>query len=153
MKIEENKVYTFHMPFLGLGELTCNVPAQTREDAGRQLRKWFQMTLTDIMMEFPEIEKKSFQSGAVIQIDFSPIQREQIGNLIKLLSSYFLPADSFQETVEKFTDGVKAEFQNFDEIISRMEGKLKICEAGVTKVDGTESGGEVISVQETKKKK
>ncbi len=153
MKIQENKSFTFSFPFLGMSEMTCHVPAQTKEEAVGLLKKWFKDTITDMYIEFPEVEKKAVLSGAVLQTDFSPTQREHIGNLIKLLSAYFLPADSFQETVEKFADGVKADVMNYDEIISRMTDKLKICETGVTKVDGTESGGEIISVQDTPKKK
>jgi hypothetical protein len=154
MKIYENKSFMFSFPFIGMSEMTCHVPAQTREEAGSILKKWFRETLTDLAMEFPEVEvaKSSYPSSAVIQTDFLPGQREILGSAIKELSKYLLPENSFQETVKKFS-GFDAFPENYDSIMGVFTEKLKIFEAGVKKVDDTISGGEVISVQETKKKK
>ena len=154
MKIFENKSFTFSFPFMGMSEMTCHVPAQSKEEAVNLLKKWFRDTLTDMSIEFPEVEikKSSYPSGTVIQMDFSPVQREKIGDLIKQLTTYFLPENSFQETVKKFSD-LEAIPENYSLIVANMESKLKICEQGVTKVDGTESGGEIIGVQETTNEK
>lgn len=128
--------------------MTCHVPAQSREEAVNLLKKWFRETLTDMSMEFPEIKQ---ETKAIPAVDMG--KREQIGTLIKELSTFFSPESTFPDTVKKFTDGLDATPENYDEIISRMSAKLTICQSGVKKVDSTESNGEIISVHEDKKKK
>ena len=152
MKIFENKSFTFSFPFMGMSEMTCHVPAQSKEEAVNLLKKWFRDTLTDMSIEFPEVQVAKASYPQTIQTDFSPEQRERIGTLIKLISTYLLPENSFQETVKKFS-GYDSFPENFDSIVSVMSEKLKVFEAGVKKVDGTESGGEIIGVQETTNEK
>ena len=55
MRIDETKTYTFHFPFIGQSEMSCHVPAHSKEEAVETLRLWFEQTITDFSMEFPKI--------------------------------------------------------------------------------------------------
>ncbi len=149
--IDETKTFTFHFPFIGMSEMTCNVQAQTKEEAIELIRGWFHRTITDFSINYPKVEPVKFDLRA-LDNDFTLNQREQIGILIKDVSKYLLPEQTFQETVKKYTT-LEAIPINFVEIIARLTEMSKTFNDNVKKVDETESGGSIIENQDVKPKK
>ena len=76
-------------------------------------------------------------------VNQSSSDREQIGALIKEVSKYLTPEQSFQETIKKWLD-VDAVPENFPEILQKLTVMKSTYESGVTKVDTTDAHSEMI---------
>lgn len=125
MKIEEQKVYTFHLPFQ-TGMVSINVVAETREHAAQIVKDWLEQGQKELALLFPRV---SVPVNAIEEapVTLNALQIGLISDMVNQIPGYdgTLDMPTLTKAVKKLTK-LELTLENFKEIIPLLEKQKNV---------------------------
>lgn len=123
MRIEEQKSFTFHLPFLS-GLVSLNVAASTQTEAAQILKEWMNQTQKELALLFPAVAPQG-PTDTPPATELNALQLGLISDLVTSISGYEKVKDieGLSAAVGVLTD-YRLTLENFKLIVPVLE-KMK----------------------------